>query len=279
MTASPSGSLFFERARAVAPAFTVTDANAGAVAAICGRLAGIPLALELAAARSRFLDPHVLLSRLDEAMTSGGARDLPERQRTLRSTLDWSYGLLTETEQQLFRRFSIFSGGFTLEAVEAVIRSTDRGSSGTDNGGDTINAINGGDVLEPLEVLVEQSLVIVTADAEGRLRYGMLEPIGQYARSLLTERGEACAAGRAHAEFFLDRAERAAPEYMRADQVRWLAWTEADNDNFNAAIEWALANDEPETAGRLGWALWLYWWLRGHLLLGAATWRRHSSAS
>ena len=141
--ASPSGMLFVERARASSPGFTLTRENAPSVAAICWRLAGLPLALELAAAKTRFLDPATLLIRLDQALSTAWARDLPERQRTMRTTLDWSHNLLSEPESMLFRRLSVFVGGFSLEAAEAV--------GGTEGGA--------GEALDRLGALVEQSLV------------------------------------------------------------------------------------------------------------------------
>ena len=143
---SPSGRLFLERARDVSPGFAATPGNAGAVAAICWRLAGIPLALELAAARTRLLDPGSLLLRLDEALSTVGARDLPERQRTMRAALDWSHGLLSESEQRLLRRLSVFAGGFALSAAEAV------------------GAVDGEGVVGLLGGLVEQSLVEAKPD-------------------------------------------------------------------------------------------------------------------
>ena len=155
MAGSPSGGLFVDRARAASPAFEVTQENAGAVAAICWRLDGLPLALELAA-RVRFLDPASLISRLDQALSAGWARDLPERQRTMQAALDWSHDLLPEREKTLFRRLSVFAGGFTLEAAEAVGSADDLGT------------------------LVEQSLVVMEAGADGP-RYRMLEPVRQYA--------------------------------------------------------------------------------------------------
>jgi len=162
---SPSGRLFVERAQAVSPSFGVNEGNAAAVASICWRLGGLPLALELAAAKVRFLDPAALLSRLNQVLSMGWRRDLPGRQRTMRATLDWSYGLLGELEKVLFRRLSVFAGGFALEAAEAV--STARGT--------TV-----GDVLEPLGRLVEQSLVTTEVSGENETRYGMLEPVRQY---------------------------------------------------------------------------------------------------
>jgi predicted ATPase/transcriptional regulator with XRE-family HTH domain len=149
LAASPAVALLLERARAVSPSFAVTAANAEAVAGLCTRLAGIPLALELAAAKVRLLDPAALLARLDTALASGGARDLPARQRTMRATLDWSHDLLEPAEQRLFARLGVFGGGFTLEAAEAV-------------------AEPGDDVVELLSALVEHSLVQVGADDDGR---------------------------------------------------------------------------------------------------------------
>jgi predicted ATPase/DNA-binding XRE family transcriptional regulator len=174
---SPSGRLFAERARAASPAFELSPANAAAVASICWRLDGLPLALELAAAKVRFLDPATLLSRLDRALSAGWARDLPERQRTMRAALDWRYDLLDGPQRRLFGRLSVFAGGFTLEAAEAV-----------GAGGEVLPD----DVLYLLEGLVEQSLVTAGPDADGGgVRYGMLEPVRQYALEKLEEVGGA----------------------------------------------------------------------------------------
>jgi predicted ATPase/DNA-binding XRE family transcriptional regulator len=245
---SPSGRLFVERARATSPTFEIREVNAAAVAAICWRLAGLPLAIELAAARTRFLSPSSLLARLDQALSAGWALDLPERQRTMRATLDWSYELLSEKEKALFRRLSIFVGGFTLEAAEAV--------------GTTAKEV-AGDVLGLLGRLVEQSFV--SADAGGsEERYGMLEPVRQYALGKLEESGEAGEMRRRHAVFFLGLAEEARPELRGSRQVEWLERLEQENGNLRATMSWALAEDEAETATRLGWALWTFWWLRDH---------------
>ena len=241
--ASPSGRLFVERARAASPTFEVTAENAPAVAAICWRLAGLPLALELAAAKARFLDPPSLLARLDRALSGGWARDLPERQRTMRSALDWSYDLLTAEEQTLFRRLAVFVGGASLEAAEAIF-------------GDA------GDVLEVLGGLVEQSLV--TTGSDGVSRYGMLEPVRQYALEKLEEAGEADETRRRHAAFFLEMAEGAFPELLGPRQVEGLAALDLENDNLRAVMEWALEAGEAETAARLGWALWPFLRIHGH---------------
>jgi predicted ATPase/DNA-binding XRE family transcriptional regulator len=246
---SPSGRLFLERARAASPAFRLTEGNAGTVAAICWQLAGLPLALELAAARVRFLSPASLLARLGQALSSGGARDLPERQRTMRATLDWSYDLLSDPEKALFRRLSIFVDGFFLEAAEAV------GSLG---------GMATEDMLDLLGKLVEQSLVAAEAEGEDNMRYGMLEPLRQYAQERLEESGENTTVSRHHAGFFLSLAERGNSELRGPSQADWLERLERENGNLRTVMNWALLEEETETAARLGWALWMFWWLRGH---------------
>jgi predicted ATPase/DNA-binding XRE family transcriptional regulator len=247
---SPSGRLFTERARAASPIFRLEEENAAAIASICWRLAGLPLALELAAAKVRFLDPATLLSRLDRALSTGWARDIPDRQRTMRATLDWSHDLLSEPERALFRSLAVFSGGFTLEAAEAVGSTEEIGAE---------------DVLESLGRLVEQSLVTAGADQDGGgTRYKMLEPVRQYAGEKLEESGEAGPVGRSHAAFFLALAERAYPEFRGPRQGEWLDRLERENGNLRAAMSWALVAGKVETATRLGWALWMFWWLRGH---------------
>ena len=247
---SPSGRLFTERARAASPVFRLEEENAAAIASICWRLAGLPLALELAAAKVRFLDPTTLLSRLDRALSTGWARDIPDRQRTMRATLDWSHDLLSEPERALFRSLAVFSSGFTLEAAEAV------GSTG---------GIGAEDVLESLGRLVEQSLVTAGTDQDGGgTRYGMLEPVRQYAGEKLEESGEAGLVSRSHATLFLALAERAYPEFRGPRQGEWMDRLERENGNLRAAMSWALAAGKVEIATRLGWALWMFWWLRGH---------------
>jgi predicted ATPase/DNA-binding XRE family transcriptional regulator len=186
--AAPSGRLFLELARAVSPDFGITPENAADVAQICHRLAGLPLAIELAAAKIRFLDPAALLARLDRVLSTAPARDLPERQRTMRATLDWSHGLLAEAQQAVFRRLSVFVGGFTISAAEAV---------GAHDG-------DPGEVLEVLGSLAEQSLVTVEREPRGGVRYGMLDPVRQYALEMLEGSGEAAATRRRHAEHFVD---------------------------------------------------------------------------
>jgi predicted ATPase/DNA-binding XRE family transcriptional regulator len=247
---SPSGRLFVERARAASPAFELEESNAAAVAAICWRLAGLPLALELAAVRIRFLSPSSLLARLDRALSAGWARDVPDRQRTMRATLDWSHDLLSEPEKVLFRRLSVFFGGFSLEAAETVNDDDD-------------------DVVDPLARLVEQSLVTTEQNAaEDEVRYGMLEPVRQYGKEKLEESGEAEEAQRRHAAYFLDLAERAAPELTRAGQAASLERLGREHDNLRAALRWLLIRGDIEGAARIGWgALW-FWYIHGHISEG-----------
>jgi hypothetical protein len=246
-----------ERAKAASPAFDITEGNAAAVAAICWRLAGLPLALELAAAGSRYLSPQTLLSRLDRALSAGWARDLPERQRTMRATLDWSYGLLSAPEQALFRRLSVFAGGFTLEAAEAIGATPGKVEevADTDDG-----------VLELLGRLVEQSLVSVTQPPTGEegLRYGMLEPLRQYELEKLEEAGETDATRSTHAAFFLALAERAYPDLRTEQQVGWFERFEREHDNLRAALARMLEEGEAEQMVRVGWSIWLFWVVRGH---------------
>jgi predicted ATPase/transcriptional regulator with XRE-family HTH domain len=251
---SPSGRLFVERARAASPGFSLSRQNAAAVAAICWRLAGLPLALELAAGKVRFLSPSSLLARLDRALSTGWGRDVPERQRTVRATLDWSHDLLSEPAKALFRRLSVFAGGFTLEAAEAV---------GAAGGEDTEN------VLYLLGELVEQSLVIANTGANGNeSRYGMLEPVRQYAKEKLEENEENEETRQRHAAYFLDLTDRAAQELTRAEQDAWLERLGHEHDNLRAALSWLLEREDAEDAARLGWDLMWFWHIRGHLAEG-----------
>ena len=251
--ASPSGKLFAERARATSPTFEVTDENAPAVAAICRRLSGLPLALELAAARARFLSPVALLSRLDRALSTAWARDLPERQRTMRATLDWSYDLLSGPEQELFRRLSVFVGGFTLEAAEAV-----GAEPGADGGGAE-------GVLELLGVLVEQSLVVAELGRGGAPRYRMLEPVRQYALGRLGESVEVAEESRLrHAGFYRALAGAAETGLKGAGQVEWLDRLDREHDDLRSALGWMLERGEAEAVARLAYSLYVFWWIRGY---------------
>ncbi|MGY1804999.1 ATP-binding protein [Blastococcus sp. SYSU D00922] len=241
---SPAVQVFLDRARAAGRPITLTGGTAADVAAICRRLDGLPLALELAAAHARFLSPSALLDRLDSAVSSPVTRDLPPRQRTVRATLDWSHDLLTADEQRLLRRLSVFAGGFDLDAAQSLADD---------------------DVVPALAGLVEQSLV-VPQDGD---RYRMLEPIRQYAADRLAEAGEADPTADRAAQHFARLAASARAGLRDADQAAWLDRLERDHDNVGAALR-RMAEHDPGTAARLGADTWLYWALRGHALEGIA---------
>ena len=252
---SPSVALFVERARAVDPAFRLTGENAAAVAGICRHLDGLPLALELAASRVSLLPPVALLARLEGfpglALLTGGGQDMPERQRTMRRTVEWSHELLSGDEKVLFRRLAVFSGGCTPEAAEAVCGAGgDAGSIG---------------VLDGLSALVDASLLWRRADRGGEVRVGMLGTIGEYAREGLAESGEESIVRGRHAAFFLRLAEDAEPHLRGPDHAAWLDRLEREHDNLRAALGWAR---ETETGLRLAGVLRMFWWTRGHLVEG-----------
>ena len=251
----PSVSLFIERAHAAAPGFELTSENAEAVAEICRRLDGLPLAIELAAARVRLLPPQTLLPRLGEQLRllTSGARDLPERQRTLRNTLDWSYGLLSVSEQALFARLAVFAGPFSLPAAEAV---------GADSP-DQDQAKGPGPVLETLGLLVDSSLV--QADTRGgEPRFALLQTIREYALERLASGGDWVQAHDRHAAYFVALAEPAAAELAGPGQLAWLDRLEAEHDDLLAAMSWLVDQGPPEQALRLFWVTWKFWWLHGH---------------
>jgi predicted ATPase/serine/threonine protein kinase len=243
--------LFLERAQAVKPDFSVSSENAPAVAEICHRLDGLPLAIELAAARIRILSPQALLTRLQSwlKLLTGGARDLPQRQQSLRGTLEWSYDLLDEVEKVLFRRLAVFLGGGTLEGIEAICYTEGELKL---------------DVLDGVTSLVEKNLLRQEESAEGEPRFVMLETIHEYASEKLQESGEAEQIGCRHASFFLALAEEAEPYLSCADQGRWFARLHREHDNFRSAIRWALEHQQAELAGRLAGALWRFWDQHGH---------------
>ena len=246
--------LFIDRAQAVKPDFAIDNTSAPAVAEICWRLDGLPLAIELAAARVRMLPPETLLARLEKRLPllTGGARDAPVRQRTLRDAIAWSYDLLDPEEQTLFRRLAVFAGGCTLEAGEAV--------------GNYDGAL---DVIDGVEQLGEQSLLRQDAGPGDEPRFVMLETIREYGLGQLEANGEAEAVRQRHAAFYLDLVERAEPELIRPEQPMWLDRLEAEHDNVRAALRWALDKDV-ETALRLAAGLREFWLFRGHLTEGRA---------
>ena len=255
-TMSAAVRLFMTRAQAVRPAFEITDANAATVETICRRLDGLPLAIELAAARVRHLTLEELAARLvgEERGTAlrvltGGPRDAPNRQQTLRFAMAWSHDLLTPEQRTLFRRLAVFVGGFTLEAAEHV----------ANYGGDLEI-----DVGEEIAALVDQSLLQREEVVGGASRYGMLETVREYALEHLVASGEMAAAQRAHIAFFLALAERAAPALTTEQQPVWLERLQAEHANLRLALARAEDEGDVPSALRLSAALWRFWHRRGH---------------
>jgi len=246
--------LFVDRAIAVKPDFTLTDDTAAAVVQICRRLDGIPLAIELAAARVRTLSVQQITAHLDERfrLLTGGSRTALPRHQTLRGLIDWSYGLLSEAERELFRRVSVFVGGWTLEASVAVCAGVD---------------VDRYDIVELLGRLVDKSLCLI--DGEGSdPRYRLLETIRQYGFEKLAETSEGQVVRARHRDFYLGFAEDAEPRLQGPEQVAWLQRLEADHDNLRAALRWSLDCDETEAALRLGSALSLFWDTHGYVREG-----------
>jgi predicted ATPase/DNA-binding NarL/FixJ family response regulator len=249
-----SARLFVERTAAVKPTFALTEQNASAVAQVCYRLDGIPLAIELAAARAKVLSAEQIASRLDDSfrLLKTESRTTDPRQRTLKATVDWSHELLVEQERILFRRLSMFAGGWTLEAAEEVCAGVD---------------VEDDEVLDLLSRLVDKSLVYV-AERGGQTRYRLLETVRQYGRERLKESGEDGSVGERHANHYLALAKEAEPELRGARQVLWLQRLSTEHDNLRAAMAWLLGEGKSERAAGLGWYLWLFWWARGFFFEG-----------
>jgi predicted ATPase/DNA-binding CsgD family transcriptional regulator len=255
--------LFVQRANAVAPSFAVSDANAAAVADICRQLDGLPLAIELAAARIAALTPQQIADRLSDRfrLLASADRTATERHRTLRNVVEWSYELLEPGEQALLGQMAVFAGGGSLEAIEGICGDqSDRGAT-----------------LDVLTRLVDKSLVLVD-DASGARRYSLAETVRLFARERLVASGAAEDAHQRHADHFLSLAEAAEPELWSRESATWLDYLEADHDNFRAALRWSVGHGHAETCQRLGAALYRFWVLRGHLteglqrLEGALSW-------
>jgi predicted ATPase len=263
----PAVALFVERVREVKPDFALTVDNAQAIAEICRRLDGLPLALELAAARSTVLPPEALLARLVHRLPLlvHGARDVPQRQQTLRNTIAWSYDLLEENDKTLFRWLAVFIGGFTLEAVEAVCvldATSTVSSSGADEGA----------VLEHLAQLLDKSLVQAQQGEGGEPRFGMLETIHEYAQEQLVASGEAAVVQERHAAYFLRLALEAEPHMFGPEREVWMERLDREEANLRAALAWSKADTSAVQTGlRLVRALSFYWWLRGSVREGR-TW-------
>jgi predicted ATPase/DNA-binding CsgD family transcriptional regulator len=250
--------LFVERAGAVVSTFELTEHNAPAVARLCHRLDGMPLAIELAAARVRVLSVEQIASRLEDSfgLLTGGSRTALPRQRTLEATIDWSHKLLSKKEQVLFRRLPVFAGGFTLEAAEAVCVGED---------------LERGEVLDLLTPLVDKSLVLVDQQQSSEARYRLLETVRQYGQEKLNESGEEPTIKRHHADFFLKFAEQVEPKVNGKDRGLWLEQLEVEHDNFRAALAWSSEEEtEGETGLRLTGALSWFWFHREHW----SEWRR-----
>ena len=253
--------LFIERARAVQPSFSVTDASAPAVAQVCFHLDGIPLAIELAAARVRSLSVEEISRRLDQRfrLLTGGSRDRLPRQQTLRALIDWSYDLLTEPEKTLLRRLSVFAGGWTLSAAEVVCAG---------------EPVEDFEVLDLLTALVDKSLVVAEPAGDG-MRYRLLETIRQYGMDRLGERGEVEAVRDGHLAWCVALAAEADQQGRGPNQAAWLSRLEAEHDNLRAGLSWGLPPEERPQGGRsnedglcLAASLWRFWSSRGHLSEG-----------
>jgi len=251
----PAVALFVQRAVAVKPDFEVNRENASAVTEICARLDGLPLAIELAAARVKVLAPSSMRTRLAARLQllTGGARDLPQRQQTLRAAMDWSYDLLSAEEQKLFRRLSVFVGGCNLEGVEAVC--------------DTKRDLDL-DLLDGMASMVDKSLVQQVEQGKGESRFVMLETIREYALEKLKESGEETPTKRAHAAYCLVLAEEEARDQSGAEGAEWLERLALEHDNFRAGLEWLTETEDAEWGLRLGAALFRFWEMREYLTEG-----------
>ena len=246
-----SAQLFVARARSVRPAFELTDANAPAIGRITARLHGMPLAIELAAARVKLLSPEQIVARLEDhlALLTSGSRDLPERQQTLRGAIAWSYDLLEPGTRRLLNRLAVFVGGCELDAADRVCGPASE---------------VGIDVLDGVAMLVDQSLLRVEDGADEQ-RYVMFDAIREYAAEMLTSSGECDDIEERHSQAYLDLAEEAAPQLAGVDQRRWLDRLEREHDNLRATLMWAANRPDPELAVRVAFALWRFWQQRGYL--------------
>jgi predicted ATPase/DNA-binding CsgD family transcriptional regulator len=259
----PSVNLFLQRARAIQSDFHVTPDNAATIAKICLRLDGLPLAIELAAARIELLPPQALLTRLNHRLhvLTEGTRDLPLRQQTLRNTLAWSYELLTEQEQRLFRLLSVFVGGCTLEAAEAICSAPGNASAGVV-----------GSVLDGIASLIDQNLVLQQAQRDGEPRLMMLETIREYGLEVLEASGKSEDIRWTHAAYYLRLAEEAELQLSSPQQVIWFERLEREHDNLRATLGWLLEQgsdaQRSELALRLGGALAQFWEIRGYVSEG-----------
>jgi predicted ATPase/DNA-binding CsgD family transcriptional regulator len=255
VTTSEAGALFVQRVQMMQPRFTLNSTGAPVVAQICNRLDGLPLAIELAAARCKLLSPQALLDRLDNRLNTltSGSRDAPMRQRTIRDTLEWSYNLLNSEEKALFIRLAIFRGGCSLDAIEAIC-------------GHNLTH----DVLDILASLVDKGLVQQRETTQGEPRFIMLEMIHEYAKEKLATHDEVEAMYRRHAEYYTELAERAEPELRMAPHIHWFQRFGFERDNVRQVLEWSLSQGEISIGMRLASALWLFWFAYGYHIEGQA---------
>jgi predicted ATPase/DNA-binding XRE family transcriptional regulator len=260
--------LFVQRAQARRPDFALTDTNSAAVGELCARLDGLPLAIELAAARISVMGPAALLARMDEALgvLTEGPRDLPARQRTIRDVIAWSYGLVAEDKQALFRKLAVFAGGCTLAAAEAVCAPA-APEDGTATGAEA-------SVFEGMSALVEASLVQAVEMGQPEVWFRQLDTIRAFALEQLEASGEAAAVRQRHAAYYLSLAEAASDALVGTEQLAWLRRLEAEHDNLRAALGWAREQADVLLGMRLSGALWPFWQLHSHFSEGRY-WLQH----
>jgi len=263
LSQSESVQLFVERAQAMQPSFHITTANGEAIAQVCYQLDGIPLAIELAAARVKVLNVPQIAARLENSLQllTGGSRTSNRRHQTLQAAIDWSHDLLTESEQCLFRRLVVFVNGFTLDAAEAVVSDKDEQA-----------VILPNDMLDLLSSLVDKSLLTVIHGTQAR--YGMLGTIRQYAKDKLFDSGKLGQIRTHHLIYYLQLAERSEPHLRSAEQLNWLSRLEIEHDNLRAALTWSLESDATEAGLRLAGALGYFWFRGGYLSEGSEWFER-----
>ncbi|MGH9946078.1 MAG: winged helix-turn-helix domain-containing protein [Pyrinomonadaceae bacterium] len=251
LASNESVQLFINRAQNAKPNFQLNEENAGSVAVICSKLEGLPLAIELAAARTKWMSPGTILSHLHSQLSllKGGSRDIPARQQTMRGTIDWSYELLDDVEKKVFRHLSVFVGGFTIESAEGVCVGTTS---------DAVDLVTG---------LLEKSLLVSRELPGGDTRFRMLEVVREYAVGELEASGELFEIECRHAAYFLALGSEAELHLRAAQSREWLGRLEAEHDNIRAALRWANANDV-NLGQRLSGAIWRFWWLHGHIREG-----------
>ena len=249
----PAVQLFIDRAAAVRPGFRLTQENGAAVAAVAARLDGLPLAIELAASRARVLSPEQMVARLEHgsSLLSSRSPTLPERQRTIHAAIAWSYDLLSLDERRLFERLSVFRGGWTLEAAEAVVAAD----------GEL-------DIFEGLSSLVDKSLLRAAVPEQGESRFSLLETIREFGHERLEAAGDLGAVRQRHGEYFLKRAVKLEADLTGTEQSKWLDYWDREHDNLRAALQWAVETDRFELAQQAAGSLWRFWQQRGHLSEG-----------